>query len=69
MILYSNNCPRCKILKTQLEDADIPFEVSSDFKKVIDAGLRTAPVLEVNGQMLTFDMAIKYILVERGLSL
>lgn len=60
VILYSNNCPRCRILKSQLDRKGIKYEVSDDFTKLIEAKIMSAPVLEVNGQLLTFDEAMKY---------
>ena len=65
--LYSNNCPRCNILKKKLDDAKIEYELSTDFQEVINEGFRTAPVLkrvdEFGDQwFLDFDQAMKYII-------
>lgn len=67
LILYSNGCPRCRILKDTLVDVGIEFETSVEFEKVIDKGFTSAPVLELEDKtMLTFDQAIKYIQEERS---
>lgn len=67
LILYSNGCPRCKILRDELVKANMEFIISIEFKNVILAGHTSAPVLELEDKtMLTFDQAIKYIQEERS---
>ena len=61
MTLYSNNCPKCKILEKLLNDKGFKFEKTDDFTKLIKLGFRSAPVLESLGSLMTFDQAIKYI--------
>lgn len=62
LTLYSNDCPRCKVLEQALKDANIEFEKSKDFKKVMSQGYRSAPVLELEyGTMMPFEIALVYI--------
>ena len=61
IILYSNNCPRCKILKKKLDDNKINYEIIDDVDTMIDKGLSTVPVLEINGRMLDFKEAVEWI--------
>ena len=61
IILYSNNCPRCKILKRKLDDNKINYEVVDNVDIMIDKGLSTVPVLEINGRMLDFKEAVEWV--------
>ena len=61
IILYSNNCPRCKILKKKLNDNKINYEIIDDVDTMIDKGLSTVPVLEINGRMLDFKEAVEWV--------
>ena len=61
IILYSNNCPRCKILKKKLDDNKINYEIIDNVDTMIDKGLSTVPVLEINGRMLDFKEAVEWI--------
>lgn len=62
MILYSNNCPKCMILKSKLDNNNIEYRTSNDFKPLIESGFRSAPVLELDdGRRLLFDEAMRYL--------
>lgn len=61
IILYSNNCPRCKILKKKLDDNKINYEIIDNVDIMIDKGLSTVPVLEINGRMLDFKEAVEWV--------
>ena len=61
IILYSNNCPRCKILKKKLDDNKINYEIIDNVDTMIDKGLSTVPVLEINGRMLDFKEAVEWV--------
>ena len=61
MIIYSSNCPKCIVLKKKLEQKNITFTESNDFQKLLDANIKTLPVLEIDNQLLTFNDAIQYV--------
>lgn len=61
IVLFSNGCPRCKILKQKLDDKQIKYTISDDFDEVMDQGLQTAPVLKVNNKYYQFGDAVKLI--------
>ena len=61
MILYSTNCPKCKVLESKLLEAGISFETCTDIDKMIELGLQTAPVLQINDKMLAFKEALDWI--------
>lgn len=61
IVLYTIDCPKCKILESKLNSKNISYEVFKDKDKMIEKGLSTMPVLEVDDQLLDFGKAIKWI--------
>lgn len=61
LILYSTNCPRCKVLKMKLDAQHLSYTIETDVDKMLALGIKTAPVLSVNGQMLQAAEAAKWI--------
>ena len=61
MIIYSSDCPKCIVLKKKLEQKNITFTECNDFQKLLDANIKTLPVLEVDDKLLTFNDAINYV--------
>ena len=59
IVLFSNGCPRCKVLKQKLDDKQINYTISDDFDEVMNQGLQTAPVLKVNNEYYQFGDAVK----------
>lgn len=61
VILFSNGCPRCKVLKQKLDDKQIKYTINEDFDELIENGLQTAPVLKVDDNYYQFGEAVKFI--------
>lgn len=61
IVLFSNNCPRCKILKQKLDEKKIEYIESDDFTEIIEQGFQTAPVLKYNTDYYQFGDAVKLI--------
>jgi hypothetical protein len=61
MKLISNGCPKCVILEGKLKEKGIIYEKSSDIQEIINAGFKTIPMLNVNGEYLDFGKALKWI--------
>jgi glutaredoxin len=59
--LYTTGCPKCTVLEAKLQQAGISFIKSADVRRVIDEGFRTAPVLEVDGEMMEFGAAVEWV--------
>lgn len=59
--LYSNGCPNCMALKTELDKSNIEYIVCSDINTMINMGLNELPVLEVNGKLMSNNEAIDWI--------
>lgn len=61
IVLYSNGCPRCKILKQKLDEKNINYVLVDDVDKMIAFGMSTVPVLEVDGERMMFTDAVRWV--------
>ena len=64
VIVYSTNCPKCKILETKLNQKNIKYLVKNsedDLNKLFEEGFREMPVLEVDNTKYTFGEAVKMV--------
>lgn len=59
--LYTNHCPCCEVLAREMEQAGIPFDTFTDVSKMLSMGFTHLPMLDVNGQLLAFPDALKWI--------
>ena len=68
--LYTIHCPRCKILEMKLKQSNLEFDTIDDENTVINVGnehnIRQAPFMEVDGEYLKFEDAIKFVNSKRG---
>lgn len=60
-ILYSTDCPKCKVLEAKLIKNNIQFTVITDVKTMLAKGFASAPMLEVDGNLMDFTQANKWI--------
>ena len=61
VILYSTHCPRCKVLSLKLKQKNIVYEEVNDIEEMTAKGFKEAPKLEVNGMVMDFTEAVKWI--------
>ena len=61
VILYSTGCPKCSILKKKLDEKNIPYDTVSDVDYMVALGIEQVPVLSVNGNIMKFAQAIKWV--------
>lgn len=61
IILFTNNCPRCTVLKKKLEQAKILYEPNYDLTEIEKKGIEQLPVLKVNNSYLDFKEAVKWV--------
>ena len=61
IILYSTNCPKCKVLTRKLEEKNIEYIEFTDVDKMIEMGFSVMPMLEVDGIVMDFATANKWI--------
>ena len=60
-ILYSTNCPKCKVLETKLKNKNIEFEICNDINLMLSKGIQQAPYLEIDNELMDFSKAIKWV--------
>ena len=60
IILYTNHCPVCKMLRKELENSGLDFEVEDDYATMDNLGISNAPTLSVNGKLMRASDAFKY---------
>lgn len=61
IVLYSTNCPKCKVLKTKLEQNNIEFIENNDIELMAQKGFTTAPMLEIDSVVYNFKEAVAWI--------
>lgn len=59
--MYSTHCPKCKILAIKLAQKGIDFEEIDDLDEMRRIGLKSAPALRVEGEILDFNAAIAWL--------
>lgn len=65
IILYSTDCPRCKVLEKKLGQKNIDFVINKNTDDIMNVANKTgfisAPLLEVDGQVMGFEQANQFI--------
>ena len=61
IILYSTNCPKCKILEKKRTEKNIKFTKNNNVIEMSELGIDQVPVLSIDGKMLSFVEANKWI--------
>ena len=59
--LYSTGCPKCKVLKSKLEEKNIEFVENNSVEDMTGLGITQVPVLMVNGALLDFKRAVDWV--------
>jgi len=59
--LYTTHCPKCKVLEIQLQKKGLKFNTIEDEQIMIERGFSTAPILEVDGEVMDYTAAINFI--------
>jgi glutaredoxin len=61
VILYEHGCPRCKVLKSKLDQKGIQYKNISDIEVMKAKGFTEAPKLEIDGVIYDFKEATEWI--------
>ena len=61
LVLYSTDCPKCKVLEKKLNDKEITFDIVKDVDVMLEKGFMSAPMLEVDGVEMDFKRAIEWV--------
>lgn len=59
--LYSTHCPKCNVLEAKLKQNDIEYTEENDVKKMRKMGFLSAPMLDVDGNVMDFGEAVKWV--------
>ena len=47
IILYSNGCPKCNVLKAKLKEKNITFKENNNIEELISMNIKTLPILKI----------------------
>lgn len=61
IILYTTHCPRCKVLQSKLDAANISYTINEDIEEMLAYGLKSAPALRIGDKILNFTEAVKWV--------
>ena len=61
LVLYSTGCPKCGILKKKLDERGMHYQENPAVEDMLSLGITSVPVLCVDGQMMDFANAVKWI--------
>lgn len=61
VILYSNHCVKCNILKELLDKSGVRYTIEDNIDKLKNLGFTHMPMLGVNGKCLNYKDAHNYL--------
>lgn len=61
IIFYSTHCPKCKVLEAKMQKLGLTYTEVDDVDEMIKLGIKSAPALSVDGQLLDFMAANKFL--------
>ena len=61
VVLYSTHCPKCNVLTQKLNSKSIQFEEINDVETMQSIGIKTVPMLEVDGVLMDFGKAAQWV--------
>lgn len=64
VILYSTGCPRCSMIKRVLDSKKVEYTEINDIDKMTELGFTTVPMLDVDGDVMSYAKATKFLMEE-----
>ena len=61
VVFYTIDCPKCRVLESKLSAKGVSFEECRDIEIMQGKGFENAPMLEVDGTVMNFGDAVKWI--------
>lgn len=61
IIFYSTHCPKCNVLEKKLKDKGVEYTEINDIKVMLNKGIASVPVLEIEGVFYDFKQAVEWI--------
>lgn len=59
--LYTTHCPKCQVLRKKLDMKNINYEIEDNVEKMLELNIETAPMLQVDENLMDFNTAVKWI--------
>lgn len=66
VILYSTGCSKCKVLEAKLNSKKIEYKIENDMDVMEAKGFMSVPMLEVNGEVMSFKKAVDWVNAYEG---
>lgn len=66
VILFSTHCPKCMVLQKKLQAANIGYDENFNVDEMLEMGIRQAPVLKVDDELLDFSQAVAWLASQGG---
>lgn len=61
IIFYSTKCPKCRVLEMKMKQKNISYVENNDVDLMLSKGIKSAPYLDIDGDLLDFNNAIKWV--------
>ena len=61
IVFYSSHCPKCGVLEMKLKQKNIGYTEVDNIDEMIKLGITSAPQLSLNGEMMDFMTAVKWV--------
>ena len=61
VVFYTTGCPKCGVLKKKLDERGIQYQENTAVDEMLSLGITSVPVLNVDGRMMDFACAVKWI--------
>lgn len=61
VILYTTDCPKCKVLEKKLDVKNITYTIVKDVLTMQQLGIYSSPCLSVDEKILDFTQSINWI--------
>ena len=61
VVFYTIDCPKCHVLESKMKAKNVAFEECRDVEIMQEKGFKSAPMLEVDGVVMNFGEAVKWI--------
>jgi hypothetical protein len=61
IILYTIDCPRCKVLEKKLQQKGINYSICNDIKIMTEKNIQELPVLSIDEKLYQYKEAINWI--------
>jgi glutaredoxin len=58
---YTTHCPKCSVLETKLKQKNIDYVENTDVQEMLSLGIKSAPVLVIDGEKYNFAEAVKWV--------